>query len=108
MTRREYILVASTKTSLFSTVTVPPVPGNRCMSAGTSDVSSYSVLTELHQLPFGAAAGVIANWRSRDREVEILLKRVQGQPPTLTRQSPTVRVSLPEIFGSPVRTLLSI
>ncbi len=27
-----------------------------------------------------------------------LLKRVQGQPPALTRQSPTVRVSLPEIF----------
>ena len=28
----------------------------------------------------------------------VLFKRVQGQPPTLTRQSPTVRVSLPKIF----------
>ena len=28
----------------------------------------------------------------------VLFKRVQGQPPTLTRQSPAVRVSLPEIF----------
>ncbi len=27
VTRREYVHVASTKTSLFSTVTVPPVPG---------------------------------------------------------------------------------
>jgi len=40
------------------------------MSADSSDVSSYSALTELHQLPFGAAAGVVANRRSRDRDVE--------------------------------------
>ncbi|TVL57307.1 hypothetical protein AYJ00_14280 [Shewanella algae] len=40
------------------------------MSAELSNVSSYSALTELHQLPFGAAAGVVANRRSRDRDVE--------------------------------------
>ena len=34
VTRREYVLVASTKTSLFSTVTVPPVPGNEVYVCG--------------------------------------------------------------------------
>ncbi len=37
VTRREYVPVASTKTSLFSTVTVPPVPGIRRTSAAKYD-----------------------------------------------------------------------
>ncbi len=47
VTRREYVPVASTKTSLFSTVTVPPVPENEvyvCRHIGSfKQVSSHKI-----------------------------------------------------------------
>ena len=71
MTRREYVPVASTKTSLFSTVTAPPVPENEVYACG--HIGSFKQVSS-HRIapipPFGAAAGVVANWRSRDRDVE--------------------------------------
>ena len=69
MTRCKYVLVSSASPSLARKVTVPPVPGNEvyvCKHFRCFKLLSANRIAP----PFGAAAGVVANWRSRDRDVE--------------------------------------